>query len=248
MNPTGMLAGQRVVIVGGTSGIGLATAHLAIAQGATVVVASRNAERLKTAKATLGPKAEALRLDATKAKDAAAFFKKVGKFHHLTVLVPAADDPRLQRKLGPLARMELSNAHQVMENKFWTSMICAQAALPYLARKGSITFCSGVSPRKALPGYWASTAAIAALEGVFRALAVELAPVRVNCVGPGIIATPILNAFTPQRLRAWNKLIKRQPVSRMGTADEVAQAMVYCMTNGFTTGALIEIDGGYKFT
>ncbi|MGE0094954.1 MAG: SDR family oxidoreductase [Alphaproteobacteria bacterium] len=248
MNPNRMLAGQRVVIVGGTSGIGLATAHLAIAQGAKVVVASRSAERLKAAKAELGPNAEALRLDATKAKNAAAFFKKVGKFHHLTVLVPAAGDPRVQRKIGPLARMDLSTAHQVMENKFWTSMICAQAALPYLARTGSITFCSGVSPRKALPGYWASTAAIAALEGVFRALAVEIAPIRVNCVGPGIIATPVLNAFAPQRLKAWNKLIKRQPVGRMGTADEVAQAMVYCMTNGFTTGALIEIDGGYKFT
>lgn len=248
MNPNRMLAGQRVVIVGGTSGIGLATAGLALAQGAKVVVASRSAERLKAAKAELGPNVEALRLDATKGKDVAAFFKKIGKFHHLAVLVPAADDPRVQRKLGPLARTDLSTAHQVMENKFWTSVTCAQAALPYLARKGSITFCSGVSPRKALPGYWASTTAIAALEGLSRVLAVELAPIRVNCVGPGIIATPILNAMTPQRLKAWDKLIKRQPVGRMGTADEVAQAMVYCMTNSFTTGALLEIDGGYKFT
>ena len=248
MNPNRMLAGQRVVIVGGTSGIGLATAHLAIAQGAKVVVASRKADRLKTAKAELGPDAEAFRLDATKPKDAAAFFKKVGKFHHLTVLVPAADDPRVQKKLGPLAGMDLSAAHRVMENKFWTSVTCAQAALPYLTRKGSITLCSGVSPRKALPGYWASTSAIAALEGLFRVLAVELAPIRVNCVGPGIIATPILTALAPKRLQAWNNLVKRQPVGRMGTAEEVAQAMVYCMTNGFTTGALIEIDGGYKFT
>lgn len=248
MNPNRMLANKRVVIVGGTSGIGLATAHLAIAQGAQVVVASRSAKRLKVAKAELGPNAQALRLDATKEKDAAAFFKKVGKFHHLTVLVPAADDPRIQRKIGPLARMNLSVARQVMENKFWTSVTCAQAALPYLARNGSITLCSGVSPRKALPGYWASTAAIAALEGIFRVLAVELAPIRVNCVGPGIIATPVLNALTPQRRKSWHKLLQRQPVRRMGTAEEVAQAMVYCMTNGFTTGALLEIDGGYKFT
>jgi NAD(P)-dependent dehydrogenase (short-subunit alcohol dehydrogenase family) len=135
-----------------------------------------------------------------------------------------------------------------MENKLWASVLCAQAALPHIARKGSITFCSGVSPRKAIPGYWAPTTAIAALEGFSRVLAVELAPIRVNTVGPGIIATPVLNSLTPQRLKAWHKTVSRQPVGRMGTPEEIAQAMVYCMTNGFTTGTLLEIDGGFKFT
>ncbi len=242
------LAGRRVVIIGGTSGIGLATARLAQELGARVVVASRTAARVRAATAVLGPEAQGLRLDAKREADVRRFFGKLGRFDHLAVLVPGATDKAQQRRLGTLAATEIAVARTVHDGKFWSSVLCAKYALPHLTRAGSITFCSGVSPRKSMPGYWAPTTAIAALEALVRVLAVEAAPVRINCVGPGLIATPIMDTINESRKRVWRRMLQKQAIKRMGTPEEAAEAMVYCMTNGFTTGTLIEIDGGYKLT
>jgi len=244
----GRLEGRRVVIIGGTSGIGLATARLAMDEGASVVVASRTPARLKQAARALGPDAQCLKLDGKRESDVKAFFERVGRFDDLAILIPGATDKAQQRRLGALAKTDMAVARTVHEGKFWSSVYCAKHALPHLSARGSITFCSGVSPRKAIPGYWAPTTAIAALEALSRVLAVELAPIRVNCVGPGLIATPIMDTLSPARRRVWAKMLKRQPIKRMGTPEETAEAMVYCMSNGYTTGTLVEIDGGYKFT
>ncbi|MGH6953926.1 MAG: SDR family oxidoreductase, partial [Alphaproteobacteria bacterium] len=215
---------------------------------ARLVVASRTKERLAAARAELGDKIETHALDATREDEVRRLFERIGRFDHLAVLTPAAGSPRLSQRLGPLLDMDTATFRAVLESKFWAPVHCAKHAAPHMARDGSITFVSGMSSRKAIPGYASSAAANGALEALMRLLALELAPIRVNVIAPGFIATPIIDELPPERREAWNRMLGAQPVPRMGTAEEVAEAILYAMGNGFTTGTVLEIDGGYKLT
>jgi NAD(P)-dependent dehydrogenase (short-subunit alcohol dehydrogenase family) len=229
-----MLAGKKVIVVGGSSGIGLATAELAKQQGAEVIIASRNSDKVKTAAAKIG--AKGLAADVTNDQSIADLFKACGAVDH--VVVSAA-----QLRTGPFKTVAMDDVRGTLEGKFWGAWRCARAA--EIKSGGSLTLVSGfLSVRPRLNSAIVS-AANGALESLTRALALELAPVRVNCVSPGIIDTPIRAAMPePARNEMLTKAAASLPVKRVGLGADVAQQILGFMTNGFMTGSIVYLDGG----
>lgn len=229
-----LLAGQKVVVVGGSSGIGLATAQLAKSEGADVVVASRNAERLQAAAGKLG--ATAIATDVTSDDSVADLFRKCGPVDH--VVVTAA-----QLRSGPFKTVAMDDVRATMESKFWGAWRVARAA--DIRPGGSLTLVTGFLSIRPRPGAAIVSAANGALESLARALALELAPVRVNAVSPGIIDTPI-RASMPEAARRdmLAKIAAALPVGRVGVADDIARQILTFMTVGFATGSIVYIDGG----
>jgi NAD(P)-dependent dehydrogenase (short-subunit alcohol dehydrogenase family) len=228
------LAGKKVVVVGGSSGIGLSTAELARREGADVIVASRNAVRLDAVAEKLN--AIAIPTDVTDDKSVANLFKSSGPVDH--VIVTAA-----QLRSGPFKTVAMEDVRSTFEGKFWGAWRVAREA--QFRAGGSLTLVSGFLSVRPRPNSAIVSAANAALESLARALALELAPVRINCVSPGIIDTPI-RAAMPEAARTemLAKTAAGLPVGRVGLGDDVAQMILAVMTNGFATGSTVYLDGG----
>jgi len=228
------LAGKKVVVVGGSSGIGLSTAELAKREGAEVTIASRSAEKLNAASAKIG--AKAIATDVTKDDSVANLFKQCGPVDH--VVVSAA-----QLKTGPFKSVAMDDVRATMEGKFWGAWRCARAA--EIKPGGSLTLVSGFLSIRPRPAAAIVSVANGALESLTRALALELAPVRVNCVSPGLIDTPI-RAAMPEAARKemLDKAAAALPVKRVGLGEDIAMQIVGFMLNGFATGSIVYLDGG----
>lgn len=229
-----MLNGKKVVVVGGSSGIGLATAALCKAQGARVTIASRSRQKLDAAGAQIG--VDAREVDVTNDASVEGLFTALGEVDH--VVVSAA-----QLRAGPFKTQSMDDARATMESKFWGAWRVARAAR--FAAGGSLTLVSGFLSVRPRPNSAIVGAANGALDALARSLAIDLAPVRVNAVSPGIIDTPIRAAMPEQARRALlDQVAAALPVRRVGTGEDVAQQIVAYMSNGFATGAITYIDGG----
>ncbi len=229
-----MLAGQKVVVVGGSSGIGLATAELMKREGAEVVIASRNADRLNAVAANLG--ARAIAADVTSDESVENLFRACGPVDH--VVVTAA-----QLRSGPFKTVAMEDVRATMEGKFWGAWRVARSA--EIRPGGSLTLVSGFLSIRPRPNSAIVGAANGAIESLARSLALELAPVRVNAVSPGIIDTPI-RAAMPEAARRdmLAKTAASLPVGRVGVGEDVARQILAFMTIGFATGSIVYIDGG----
>jgi len=229
-----MLAGQKVVVVGGSSGIGLATAEMAKAGGAKVVIASRNAERLRATAERLG--VTGIAADVTSDDSITQLFRTCGPVDH--VVVTAA-----QLRTGPFKTVSMDDVRSTMECKFWGAWRIARAA--EIRPGGSLTLVSGFLSVRPRPNSAIVSAANGALESLARALALELAPVRVNAVSPGIIDTPI-RAAMPEAARKemLAKVASGLPVGRVGLGEDIGRQILAFMGNGFASGAIVYIDGG----
>jgi NAD(P)-dependent dehydrogenase (short-subunit alcohol dehydrogenase family) len=229
-----LLSGQKVVVVGGSSGIGLSTAELAKSEGADVIIASRNAERLKKAAAQLG--AKAIPTDVTSDESVGQLFRQCGRVDH--VVVTAA-----QLRTGPIKTVPMEDVRATMEGKFWGAWRVARAA--EIRAGGSLTLVSGFLSVRPRPAAAIVGAVNGALESLGRSLALELAPVRVNVVSPGIIDTPI-RAVMPEAVR--NEMLAKAaaalPVGRVGVGEDIARQILTFMTVGFATGSIVYLDGG----
>ena len=228
------LAGKKVVVVGGSSGIGLSTAELAKREGADVIIASRNAAKLDAIAEKLN--AIAIPTDVTDDKSVANLFRSAGPVDH--VVVTAA-----QLRTGPFKTVAMEDVRSTFEGKFWGAWRVAREA--QFRADGSLTLVSGFLSIRPRPNSAIVSAANAALESLARALALELAPVRVNCVSPGIIDTPI-RAAMPEAARKdmLAKAAASLPVGRVGLGEDVAQQILSFMNNGFATGSTVYLDGG----
>ncbi len=229
-----LLKGKKVVVVGGSSGIGFSTAEMAKREGAEVIIASRNPERLAAAADKLN--AIAMPADVTSDESVASLFRGCGPVDH--VVVTAA-----QLRTGPFKTVKMEDVRATMEGKFWGAWRVAQAA--DIRPGGSLTLVSGYLSIRPRPNSAIISAANGALELLARALALELAPVRVNAVSPGIIDTPIRAAMPEAaRLDMLAKTAAALPVGRVGVGEDIAQQILAFMTIGFATGSIVYLDGG----
>jgi len=230
---------QRVVIIGGSSGMGLATAHAAAAAGAAVTIASGSQARLDRALAGLPGTCDGAVADARSETDLAALFSRVGELDHL--VYTAADPPGRH----PLRDTSLDAARQLFEVRFWGAIAAVKHAAPRIRAGGSIALTSGTVGVRPTPGNALAASAAAGLEGLARGLAVELAPIRVNAVRPGAIRTPMWDGIPgPQRDTLFAALAEGTLTKAIGEAGQVAAAHLYLMENHFVTGTVLTVDGG----
>ncbi|WP_371516413.1 SDR family oxidoreductase [Kitasatospora sp. NBC_01300] len=234
-----LFTGQRVVVMGGSSGIGEAAATAFAADGAEVVITGRGRDRLDAAVARIGGKTVGHQLDAADPEAVAAFFARSGTVDHLVVAVSGAAGS------GPFAQLDLADLATGFDAKFWPQVRVLQAALPHLRADGSVTLITAASARAAIPGTAGLAAINGALEAMVPPLAVELAPLRINAVSPGVIDTPWWDRVpAEQRTALFDGLAATTPVGRVGRAEDVAQAIRLLAANTFVTGVVFDCTGG----
>jgi NAD(P)-dependent dehydrogenase (short-subunit alcohol dehydrogenase family) len=234
------LKAERVVVIGGSQGIGLAVAQAASVLGADVILASRSPDKLADAATTIPGYVETYPLDFTDEQQVADLFQnKVGSFDHLVITAFTFGG-------GPIADFPMAEARAVFEGKFWGAYQAIKYAVPYLSSRGSITMFSGnMVVRPPAGGLAAATAATGALEVLGRTLAVELGPIRVNVISPGVTDTPIWGGMGDATRNAmFDKARELLPVKRIAQPEDLAHAALALMTNPFITGVVLLVDGG----
>lgn len=231
---TTSLSGTSVLVVGGSSGIGLATAIAARRAGADVSIASRSGERLRAAAALVG-EARTMEIDITDEGSVAA---ALGPDHYDHVVVTPGTVPP-----SPVKGRDVSKAHAGFANKFWGAYHVAAHA--NINAGGSLTLISGVFAVRPQKGMVAASCVNAAVEALARALALELAPARVNAVSPGLVDTPLWAGMKPERKAAYfADATANLPTGYVGQPEDIAALILACMTNPMLTGTVIVADGG----
>jgi NAD(P)-dependent dehydrogenase (short-subunit alcohol dehydrogenase family) len=236
------LQDARILVVGGGSGIGYAVAAAARAEGAAVTIAATNAEKLHSAATRLGDVTVA-QLDITDEAAVAAFFETAGSFDHI---VSTAGDWGKARR-GPFTEMDLNDAEALFRVRFWGAAILSKHGAGHVRDGGSITLTSGTSAFRPQKGSVMATAMAGSIAHLTYGLAVELAPVRVNAVFPGGVATEIWHGLPETMRTAEAARFERQPLPRIGEPAEIAEAYLYSMKASYTTGQILVVDGGGTF-
>lgn len=230
------LNGKQVLVIGGSSGIGYATAAGALADGAKVTIASRSLEKLKAAQASLQGRVEARALDISSTEEVDAFFATSPTFDHIVVSGAAF-------KSGTVRDLDIADAYAAMNVKFWGAYRVARRAV--VAPGGSFVFVSGFLSRRPKPAMVLIGAVNAAMETLAQGLALEMAPVRFNVVSPGIIDTPTRAAMPAEaRKTMLENIAKTLPVKRVGQAEDCAEQILLMLRNTYMTGSIVYVDGG----
>lgn len=226
---------MKVVVLGGSSGMGFAIAKSLHERGHEVVIASRSKEKLAHAQKAM-PKAKTFAFDVTKEHEVSALFSSIGAFDHL--IITAADFV-----MGPFLEMKTEEVKRFFDSKFWGQYCAAKYAAPHIRKGGSITFFCGIAGKKPMMHFAAGAAINAGIEGLTRALALELAPLRVNAIAPGTVVTPVWNDV-PEKERLFEELAEKLPVKRVGKPEDFAPAAHFLIECGYVTGTVLYIDGG----
>jgi NAD(P)-dependent dehydrogenase (short-subunit alcohol dehydrogenase family) len=231
---------RTALVVGGTSGIGLATARRLHGRGATVHIAGRGKERLDEVAAS-DPGLLGHQADGASADEIGALAEAIGTIDWLVVSLSGSEGA------GPFADLDLGMLRRAFDAKFWGHVTTVQAVLPHLAADGSITLLGAISARTGAPGIAGIAAINGAVEALVKPLAVELAPIRVNGVSPGFVDTPWWAGLPGEARQAYFAQAARALLTRrIATADDVADAVVLAATNPNLTGTVIETDGGAR--
>ena len=232
---------SRVVVAGGTSGIGFGVAEAAAQAGAEVIIASSNPERVAAALDRLpqGTRGEAL--DLTDEAQVSAFFARVGAFDHL--VYTAGETLLLQN----LADLSIEAARRAFEVRYWGALKAVKFGASLIRAGGSITLTSGVASSRPIPAWTIPASILGAIESLTRTLAVELAPLRVNAVSPGVVRTALWDTIMSEADREglFAQFAEKLPVGRVGEASDIAQTYLYLMQQGFSTGQVIIAAGGH---
>ena len=239
MNLTDELRGTTVLVIGGSSGIGLAIARRAHASGATVAIASRSSERLEAARGLIGSGTAVYELDVSNAEQVNETFESLGALDHVVSSIPS------HSPVGALESLDLSAARTALDLKLFGNVNIARAAARRVVASGSITMIAAISSRIGSSGMSLLGAANAAVESLGRNLASELAPIRVNVISPGIVDTDYWAHLDPeQRSAMLRDAAGRLPTGRVATAEDIATIATALMTSRNITGAVIDVDGG----
>ena len=229
--------GMNVVVIGGTSGIGLATAVSSAQRGATVFAAGRSLEKIEACQASY-PDIQFRQVDTHDPEGLSALFSEAGPIHHLVGAATGAT-----RTNGPFMS-QTDEQFRAAFDKFWGYTHVVRQGVPHLVEDASITLVSGTPARKCNPGMISVSCTGCAVEGFVRALTPELAPIRINGVAPGIIDTPMFDHFGEKKAATLDAIGANFPLGRVGQPEEVAEAILLCMSNTYMTGVVIDVDGG----
>jgi NAD(P)-dependent dehydrogenase (short-subunit alcohol dehydrogenase family) len=231
-------AGKKVVILGGGSGMGLALAKKVIAAGGQVVIGGRNAEKLSHVAATLGHDTSYVAFDLGDEAAVKAAFDQIGSIDHLVTTAA-------ELTFAPVSELTTAQVQSMLVSKFWGPFYAAKYATPHLSKSGSVTFFSGLAAYRPAPGASIVASLNAALEGFAMTLALEIKPIRVNVVSPGVVDTPTWDFLTAEdRQGLFDSVAGGLPVGRVGHADDLADAALSLMGNGFINATVLHVDGG----
>jgi len=233
------LQDKRVVILGGTSGIGFATAEAAAREGAYLVVVSSTKEKVDLAVSRLPEGTEGYAVDLTNEEQIRIFFSHIGEFDHL---VFTAGDPMM---IENLHTTDIQAAQQLFNLRYWGAFMAAKYGSKNIRAGGSITLTSGIAGARPQKGVTVAASICGAVESLTRALAVELRPLRVNTVCFGIMRTEFWNNVPEEhRNTMYENVGESLPVGRIGEPEDGAEAFLYLMLQNYSTGQIVVVDGG----
>ena len=230
------LSGKKAVVFGGTSGIGLAAALLLAQNGVEVTAVSRKPDKV-------GILPSGVSLRACDVLDRSAVETVFNDLSPIDILVTAATGGK--RAIGPFLEMDM-DGYKGSFDKLWGYANVVRYGAKHVTDGGSITLVSGAPARNCQPGQIALSSVGNAIEAMMRAVAREVAPrIRINAVSPGTIDTPMVTVQGLEREDLYNKMTKNNLIPRAGTADEVAQGILFVIKNNFVTGTTVDVDGGW---
>jgi NAD(P)-dependent dehydrogenase (short-subunit alcohol dehydrogenase family) len=235
------LLGSHIVIFGGSSGIGLATAATAKASGASVTLVGRTLERLLAATAEIGTARTAI-ADIADRKSVEAVFEDMTSVDHLVITAGSFS-------VGQLADSDPDQLVRILQERITGPLYAVKAALKLMPPTGSIVLTGGqLSDRPAANGSSVIAAAVRGIEALARSLALELRPIRVNVISPGFVETPLFDVLGQEtRATVLSEVARALPGGRVGRPDEVAEAILFLLRNRYMNAEVLHIDGGGRF-
>ena len=235
------LQGANIVIIGGSSGIGFETARLALQQGANVAIAGRSQEKLEKAKSHLTGNVRTVVANVADEISVRQIFERLDRVDHVFISAGGLS-------VGRILDTDPSEFRQGLEERIFGALYVVRAVAPKMPQQGSITLVSGVRAERPIPGTTMTTVGVAAVEALTRSLALELAPIRVNTVSPGWTDTPLVSNVLGDSYDATiRSVVENIPVKRIGKPEEIAEAVIMLMNNGFINGEVLHIDGGERY-
>lgn len=233
------LEGKRIIILGGSSGIGLATAMAAGAEGAEVVIASSNQTRMEAAVKKLPSTAKGYVVDLSEEDQIRDFFKSIGKFDHL--VYTAGENI----SISAITESDVAHARKYFDIRYWGAYLSAKYGSASIREGGSITLTSGIASARPGKGWSLGASICGAMDALTRALAMELSPTRVNIVSPGVVKTDLWSSLSAaDREQLYKATAEALPVKKVGDAEEIAQTYLYLMKQSYSTGQVVTVDGG----
>lgn len=239
MKTTYDLKGKKVLILGGSNGIGLATGIAAAKEGAIVTLVSKNQHRLQAAATLIGGDTAVYTVDLSDENAIRTFFGNFGHFDHL--VYTAGEN----LSLAGIKDLDLKSGRDYFNIRYWGAVAAVKYGAPYINPGGAITLTSGIAAVKPNSGWSIGSSICAAMEGFTRVMALELAPVRVNIVFPGLVRTNLWDSLSPEdRDGLFDTVSATLPVGYVATPDEIAQTYLYLMKQPYSTGQKVIVDGG----
>jgi NAD(P)-dependent dehydrogenase (short-subunit alcohol dehydrogenase family) len=233
------LEGKKVIVLGGSSGIGLATAIAASEEGAQVTIVSGNQNRLDEALKALPAGSLGVAVDLSKEANIKSFFETTGHFDHLVYTAGES------LNINNISDVDIDKAKDFFTIRYWGAFAAVKYAAPFINEGGSINLTSGIASLRPGAGWSLGASICAAMDAFTRAMSVELSPIRVNNVSPGVIRTNLWNSFTEAERSAFYQSIGDSLlVKRIGEAEDIAQTFIYLMNQKFSSGQTLVVDGG----